>query len=106
MHHGKTAIFLFFLIIGTSMFPNGSSTGLANAKPIGPLAIVAGASLGMEIINNLMPKDKHPAAGEYGRKIVYGAETTNDGNTYNNRNVRGPVSFGSTAVQRRNYYGN
>lgn len=87
------------------MFPNGGSTGLVNAKPFAPLVVMAGASLGMEIMNSVMSMNKKPA-GQHRRKIVYGSETNNEENTYDNRNVKGSLTFGSNTHQKGNYYGN
>ncbi|CAD6243411.1 GSCOCT00014259001.2-RA-CDS [Cotesia congregata] len=100
MHHGKTSIFLFFLIIGTSVFPNGSSTGLASAKPMGPL-IMAGITVGAEILQNVMK----PQAAQRAPKIIYGAETNNKNNAIDNKNVQGSLSFGSNTQQQNNYFG-
>ncbi|AEE09451.1 conserved hypothetical protein [Cotesia vestalis bracovirus] len=104
MHHGKTSIFLFFLIIGTSVFPNGSSTGLASAKPSNPLLFIEGASLGMNILQNFMP-GKDQSSDEQFPSIIYGAVTNNKDNNIRNENIGGSISFGSNVQQEGNYYG-
>ncbi|KAG8040029.1 hypothetical protein G9C98_001782, partial [Cotesia typhae] len=104
MRHGKTAIFLFFLIIGTSVFPNGSSTGLTSAKSFNPLPFYEGATQAWIIIDKLMHEKEKPNE-EPASNIIYGAVTNNKDNHYNNERVAGTLSFGSTLKQEDNYFG-
>lgn len=86
------------------MFPNGSSTGLASAKPSNPLLFIEGASLGMNILQNFMP-GKDQSSDEQFPSIIYGAVTNNKDNNIRNENIGGSISFGSNVQQEGNYYG-
>lgn len=84
------------------MFPNGSSTGLASAKPFNPLPFIEGASLGMNILEKFMPGKK--SSDEQSPSIIYGAVTNNKDSNYVNEHVAGSISFGSNVQQENNYF--
>lgn len=82
------------------MFPNGSSTGLAYAKPMG---VGTGILMGLDFLNNIMSLNKQPEMNM--PDIIYGSLTNNKDNIIRNENVNGSISFGSNTVQNGNVYG-
>ncbi|AAZ04270.1 hypothetical protein ORF302 [Cotesia plutellae polydnavirus] len=85
MVHTKTSIFLFFLIFGTSVFPNGSPTGLAYARS-GKMPGMTGMLDGMGSVMDLFQKFTYNSNSnqESGGKpqVVYGGVTHNENNRY------------------------
>nr|BAC45038.1 hypothetical protein [Bracoviriform kariyai] len=101
MLHGKKTIFLFFLIIGTSVFPNGSSAGLAYAKPwVG--AAITGASLGMDVINRILGTNDQEAGKKVG-DIIGGSKTHSDDNIIYNTGAGAQTHYSIDTNQNGHY---
>nr|ABK57038.1 hypothetical protein GIP_L1_00520 [Glyptapanteles indiensis] len=97
MTFAKISIFLFCLIIGTSVFPNGSPTGLASAKPASRLEV-------FESKGNIEPDFGQNSGSNSDSFIIYGAVTNQKGAFFHNENIGGSVSYGSITSQNNNNF--
>ncbi|AAZ04276.1 hypothetical protein ORF504 [Cotesia plutellae polydnavirus] len=97
MVYTKTSIFLFFLIIGTSVFPSGSSPGLAYAKPANSLHTWNELKI-YDIIEHFSHLANQQPRNNQDPYVIYGAITNNEGNTYVNKNIRGTVTFDTPSL--------
>nr|ACE75121.1 hypothetical protein GFP_L7_0630 [Glyptapanteles flavicoxis] len=97
MVFAKTSILLFCLILGTSVFSNGSSTGLASAKP-------AIRSEAYELLGINVPNLNQNFRRNLDYVKIYGSITNQQGAVFHDENVSGPVFYGSTTSQNNNIY--
>ncbi len=86
------------------MFPNGSPTGLASAKPFGPAVAAAATEVGLAILDKIMPGFGGNSGSESNGQIIYGAMTNQQEANIHNENVGGSVSLGSVVQQNNNVY--
>nr|ACE75120.1 conserved hypothetical protein [Glyptapanteles flavicoxis] len=91
----KTSILLFCFILGTSVFPSGSSSGLVYAMPP-PDYINQGLRELQNRINSQVPLN--------GGSGIYGSLTNQIGNDFVVTGVRSDVTFGSNAQQKFNNF--
>ncbi len=86
------------------MFPNGSPTGLASAKPFGPAVAAAATQVGLTILDKIMPGFGGNSGSESNGQIIYGAMTSQENASIYNKDIGNSVSLGSTLVQNGNTY--
>ena len=77
------------------MFPNGSSTGLANAKPFGPLIAAVIPSIADNVFSSIFPKKN----GNQNPGTIYQGSYTNYENAHMiNDNFEGTINYGSSTT--------
>ncbi|CAD6243344.1 GSCOCT00014217001.2-RA-CDS [Cotesia congregata] len=96
MVYTKTSIFLLFFIIGTSVFPNDSSIGLASAKPQNSLYTWNQLPL-HDIIDHSKRLASQPPRNNRGPIVSYASITNSEDNTIVNENIRGSVTFDTSS---------
>ncbi len=86
------------------MFPDGSASRLAYAKPGRANAIYGGITSGLGMMIPIMPSPSQQSRGNLHEGRYYGSITNQEGATIHNDNVRGTISYKSITTQNGNHF--